>query len=107
MTEQNWKHKEPLMCRVVKKVIKLDGVCGHRIDVSRQPNTNCRYCWFNYFISHKQDIGLTLARLKEGKEAEVTAERGKKFIKQLKALSQLFFQVQEEIKTRTEEPLGA
>jgi hypothetical protein len=62
----------------------LLGVCGHQVMATSQPSSSCFDCWHRYFSVNAKLVFGTFEFLRAGKDDEIKAARGTKFLKQFK-----------------------
>lgn len=66
-------------------IAKLEqAFCGHKIDIERQPTTNCNQCWTFFFIRNQEFTQTVAKALLDGKDNELHQRFGSKFVKKAK-----------------------
>ena len=58
--------------------------CGHKVVPQSVPHTKCFDCWHLYFSLNAKTVYASFEFLRNGKEAELVAKHGSKFVKQFK-----------------------
>lgn len=58
--------------------------CGHSVVLHSQPSTKCFDCWHLYFSTNVKATFALFSFLRDGREAELVAVHGSKFVKMFK-----------------------
>jgi hypothetical protein len=79
MSRREYKDAMRVMFTIRRSVVKE---CCHKINEERQPNNNCKFCWFSWLNSHGELIQTADEMWhKPGGQIALVNIQGRKFVK--------------------------
>lgn len=78
MTRKVWKEMMRIHFTVRRPIVKS---CGHKINITSDPRSNCPDCWFAYFQNNGQMTQIADECFTQAGRDVLTQSRGKKFVK--------------------------